>query len=363
MKTNVIFFVVSLCLSVLSQAQEAQQGKYFFTKSGHIEYTLGGSSRGTKTVWFDDYGMLMKTLTESTTTVTLAGFTNTTTEKKLEIRKGKEIWMADLLSNTGSRTGIEMQTDFGKSLTSGKSDAELQKIEQKMITDLGGEILGYETFIGKKCLVFTLGTSQFYQYKGIPLKSEVTMMGVEITETAVLFKESIPVPASTFDLPAGIDFQKAESISGMLQQMQETGGFNEEEGTGVAPGMSFAKFGEATQNLNIPGYEYFMTTDNQDVYLTSYAKTETDQVIIFAENEARFESFLSQGDSYVVKSQYRLKGKEAAFLHILKDEEGTPVDSRMLMIRLPEYKTVLYILSSMPFSQKEMEGFMEQVKL
>lgn len=36
-----------------------QHGKYFFVKSGHIEYALGGNTTGTKSVWFDNYGMLI----------------------------------------------------------------------------------------------------------------------------------------------------------------------------------------------------------------------------------------------------------------------------------------------------------------
>ena len=78
-----LLFVI---LSMTAMAQ--QQGKYFFVKSGHIEYTLGGNTSGTKSVWFDNYGMLMYTITESTTTVKILGIKSTTSTKELEIRKG-----------------------------------------------------------------------------------------------------------------------------------------------------------------------------------------------------------------------------------------------------------------------------------
>ena len=144
-----LLFVI---LSMTAMAQ--QQGKYFFVKSGHIEYTLGGNTSGTKSVWFDNYGMLMYTITESTTTVKMLGIKSTTSTKELEIRKGNTIWKADLLQKTGSKMSIEAQTEVGEKLTKGKTDAQLHEMERKVITDMGAKIEGYETFLGKNCLKF-----------------------------------------------------------------------------------------------------------------------------------------------------------------------------------------------------------------
>jgi hypothetical protein len=205
MKTKIIIFL-SLFFTVSLLAQ--QQGKYYFTKSGHIEYTLGGNTTGTKSVWFDNYGMLMYTLTESTTTVKIMGFSNKTSEKKLEIRKGNQIWLANLLDNTGSQMSIEAQTEIGKEITSGQSDAQLHAKERKIITDIGGEIEGYENFLGRNCLKFTLGSNKFLQFKGIPLKSFTTLIGITYTETATSFDTNAAVPATKFELPKNIKFQQ-----------------------------------------------------------------------------------------------------------------------------------------------------------
>ncbi len=59
-----IFLFLTVFFTVSQFAQ--QQGKYIFMKSGHIEYQLNGNTTGTKSVWFDEYGMLMYTLTNST---------------------------------------------------------------------------------------------------------------------------------------------------------------------------------------------------------------------------------------------------------------------------------------------------------
>ena len=217
MKTKSIL-LVSVFFATTMFAQ--QQGKYFFVKSGHIEYTLGGNTTGTKTVWFDNYGMSMYTLTESTTTVKILGFKNKTNKKEVEIRKENKIWKINLLEKTGTKMGIEAQTEVGKKMTKAKTDAQLDALERKVITDMGGKIEGYETFLGKNCLKFTWGTTKFLQYKGIPLTSYVSEMGVTYTETATSFDTNITVLASKFELPQNIQFQDiGEMMNGIQNEL------------------------------------------------------------------------------------------------------------------------------------------------
>ncbi|MBK6964821.1 MAG: hypothetical protein IPH20_13005 [Bacteroidales bacterium] len=341
-----------------------QQGKYFFTKSGHIEYTLGGNWTGTKSIWFDDYGMLMRTLTESTSTVTVAGFTSTTAEKKLEIRKGKDIWVIDLLTNTGSKSDIGLQTGMGRNMTQGKSDEELHQMERKIITDMGATITGYETFLGKKCLMFTWGTTKFSQYKGIPLKSEVTQTGVlSLLETAVSFEENISVPASKFEIPDNIEFQQSGGLSEVLKGLESSGEYQEQEENGTPPGLSYERFEIATKSLNIPGFPYFMSDNSGGIYLTSYAKSETEQIIIFMENEGRFYEMAQGGEGMIVESTYSLDGHDAVFINITHEDDGTPTNSRSLLVRMPEHQAVLYIIASLPKSKSELEGIIRQIRL
>ncbi len=203
-KEFLLLIGILLTISIYAQSQ----GKYFFIKSGHIEYVLGGNTTGTKTVWFDDYGMLMYTLTESTTTVKVLGMKSTTSTKEIEIRKGNTIWKVDMLQKTGSKMSIETQTDAGEELTKGKTDAQLHEMERKVITDMGAEIEGYETFLGKNCLKFTWGTTKFLQYKGIPLKSDISTLGITYTETATNFETNVTVPASKFEIPSDVKFEE-----------------------------------------------------------------------------------------------------------------------------------------------------------
>lgn len=363
MINKILTFAFILTVTTLSGQQ---QGKYFFTKSGHIEYTLGGNWSGTKSVWFDDYGMLMHTLTQSTSVVSLAGITSTTTEKKLEIRRGKEIFIVDLLTNTGTKTDIGPQTDMGRNMTQGKSDEELHQMERKVITDMGATITGYETFLGKKCMTFTWGTTKFSQYKGIPLKSDVTQTGIlTLLETATSFEENINVPASKFEVPQHIEFQQGGGLSDLMKGLEEAGGFQEEdnEETGPPPGLAFERFETATKRLNIPGFPFFMSDNSGSLYLTSFAKSETEQIVIFMENESRFYEMAQGGEGMIVESTYTLDGHEAVYINITHEDDGTPTNSRSLLIRMPEYQAVLYVIASLPMSKSELEGIIRQIRL
>ena len=135
------------------------------------------------------------------------------------LRQWNQIWLANLLDNTGSQMGIEDQTEIGKEITSGQTDAQLHAKERKMITDMGGEIEGYETFLGRNCLKFSLVSNKFLQFKGIPLKSNVALIGITYTETATSFDTNATVPATKFELPKNIKFQQmSESLDALKNE-------------------------------------------------------------------------------------------------------------------------------------------------
>ena len=363
MKNKILIFVLILSWTALFGQQ---QGKYFFVKSGHIEYTLGGNWSGTKSIWFDDYGMLMRTHTQSTSTVSLAGITSTTTENKLEIRRGKDIWVVDLLTNTGTKSDIAFQTGVGRNMTEGKSDEELHQMERKVITDMGATITGYETFLGKKCMTFNWGTTKFSQYKGIPLKSDVTQTGVlTLLEMATSFDENINVPASKFEIPQNIEFQQGGGFSDLLNGLEDAGAFQDEdnEEPGTPPGLSFERFEAATKNLNIPGFPFFMSANSDGVYLTSFAKSETEQIVVFMENEGRFYEMVQGREGMVVENTYTLDGHDAVYINITHEDDGTPTNSRSILLNMPEYQAVLYIVASLPMTKSELEGIVRQIKL
>ena len=59
--------------------------------------------------------------------------------------------------------------------------------------------------------------TKFLQYKGIPLKSQVSTLGVNYTETATSFETNVIVPTTKFEIPTGVKFEDMGEMMEMLQ--------------------------------------------------------------------------------------------------------------------------------------------------
>ncbi len=69
-----------------------------------------------------------------------------------------------------------------------------------------------ETIDGKTCKVFSFSpgngmVGKSYNWKGIPIQSEVTVKGGKIVSKFKSLDENPNLPASIFDLPAGVEFK------------------------------------------------------------------------------------------------------------------------------------------------------------
>jgi len=91
-------------------------------------------------------------------------------------------------------------------------------------------------------------------------------------------------------------------------------------------------------------------------------QSETEQVVIFMENEGRFYELAQGGEGMIVENTYTLDGHNAIFMRITREDDGTPTDSRSLVVALPEHNAVLYIIASLPMSKSELEGIIRQIR-
>jgi outer membrane lipoprotein-sorting protein len=133
--------------------------------------------------------------------------------KSLMIEDGEWSYMIDLEAKTGYKSksgeGEDDPTDMIK------SDDEVTF--RQMIEKEGGKILANETFLGKDCIVVemseksddgkALATKMWY-YKGIPLK----MNNKSYTMEATKFEENVSIPASKFEVPAGITMSEMPAM-------------------------------------------------------------------------------------------------------------------------------------------------------
>lgn len=152
------------------------------------------------TVWHDV--AKDKMATEMEMTMTAEGFTHAS--KTLNIEDGEWVYMINLNDNTG----VKIRTDDGD----GMFDYEIQEDEatlRQMIEADGGRIIGSETFLGRKCIVFEAieddfgsgpATVKTWLYKGMPLKMVSGNMTMEVTH----LEENVTIPAAQFKVPAGV---------------------------------------------------------------------------------------------------------------------------------------------------------------
>jgi len=104
--------------------------------------------------------------------------------------------------NMDEKTGTKV-----KMLGSGGSAIDYSNLSKEVEEKMNMKKLGKETILGKECEIFsfdykemsTKGTTSVW--KGIPLKSEVTTMGMKVTMIAEKLDEKSDIPDTFFEVP------------------------------------------------------------------------------------------------------------------------------------------------------------------
>lgn len=187
-----------LIIFIISTAIFAQDFKRYEFKSGKVVFESSGSITGTETMYFDDYGMLEVKSTKAT--LEMMGIKQVTDTKV--IMDGK--WIYTLDNNSGEAT--KMENPLYSMFPQG---GDLEKVGEEMMTNMGGKKIGTETLLGKKCEIWEIKKlmSKIWIWKSIPIKSEINMMGMNITSIATSVEVDIPVSPNEFKIPEGVEFK------------------------------------------------------------------------------------------------------------------------------------------------------------
>ncbi len=205
MKQLLTILIIALTASIaISQETDYNQ---FAIKSGYVEYELTGNPAGTKKFWWDNYGEKSRTEIKSTTTIKIFGISKTEEQHSISVTNGTDNYSWDLIKGTAFKTSNEEYEEISKEITEDMTEAEIEQMGQDIIDALGGERLGTEKFLGKKCEVLKVMMAKVWIYKGIPLKTEAKVMGITANEIATEIKENVNIPASTFEPDKGLEFQ------------------------------------------------------------------------------------------------------------------------------------------------------------
>lgn len=191
--------------------------KRYGVKSAVVEYAITGSQSGTKTLYFDDWGMKQAEYTNSV--LQIAGFSKTL--NLLNIIKDDSNYIIDLERKTGTKTKNPVR----------KLIAELQN--QKSFGEFGEQILlkngamkvGREDFLDKECDIYEIAntSTKIWIWKWIPLKTITRTGGVEINTVAKKIDINVNIPAEKFELPKDITINEVdlEDIENQLRQQNK----------------------------------------------------------------------------------------------------------------------------------------------
>lgn len=190
---RVLSVIISfLFMSVFIFAQ-SNQIRYHI-KSGIIEYDVSGASTGTETVYFDDYGI--KEAKYSNQEINMMGIQQKTNQ--IIISNSEYIFTL----NVDTKTGTKMKNPLPGFLP---DDKNLEELGKEIMTNMGGKIVGSETLLGKTCDIWEVEqlSAKIWVWNTIPLKTEVNMMGMNITSVAKKFEPNANIPGEKFKVPDG----------------------------------------------------------------------------------------------------------------------------------------------------------------
>jgi hypothetical protein len=204
MKKIVLSLVCIFSVGILFAQEDIDR---YIVKSGYIEYELTGSTKGTKKIWWDDYGNKEREEIKSVSEVKMFGMVQKEEVHSIQISDGNKYWDINLLDGTGVK-GNNPYYDASIDYTEDMTDAEKKKFEDDMLNAFGGQRLEPENFLGHKCEVIEVMGAKSWIYKTLALKSTANLMGIEVNEVAVKFDENISIPASKFEPPSDIEFEE-----------------------------------------------------------------------------------------------------------------------------------------------------------
>ncbi len=204
--------ITLLVLVFISAALSAQDFKRYDFKSGKVEYKLSGATKGTQTMFFDNYGM--KEAKFADMSIEMMGMKQK--KNTLTILDGKDTYVVDWEKGSAVKMKTPLYSMFPKG-------TDLKNVGETMMQNMGAEKTGTGTVLGKKCDVWEIkkAGTKLWVWDSIPLKVEVKMMGIEMNQVATSVETDVKIPASKFEIPKSIKITEMGAGHGMMPPTQK----------------------------------------------------------------------------------------------------------------------------------------------
>jgi len=348
---QLLILTLGLLFAFQTQAQQAQ--KRYAVESGKIEYKYTGNTTGTKTVYFDDYGEKYYEQLKTVSVTKMFGVVDRTETNKITIINKSHFWTIDK-KNDNNMEGELPYYNSSRAVYGDMTEAEQKRLADNLLASFGGKREGTEKILGYTCEKISVMGSFSWIYKGITLKSETNVMGVEVNETAISFEKNISIPASKFKAPAGVDFtnmqQQQQAMFGemnMNMNMYEEEDDDDYEDDMVPVKYAFADFKSEVSHFNPDGYirTMVMSQDGQHFALyTGGGYTNVVSVIATAMENAEDAGENEFNDF----ETFRHNGKTMRYGDITDEE----MNGKALIIPYEEHDMYIILMSS-PGQDKE----------
>jgi len=167
-------------------------------RSGVVQYITKGFSSGTQTLYFDDWGFknaVIQTMKVGESTV--QNHIIITEGWTYQINKTEKRYFK--VKNDDSEKYRQLYEKFKNN-----EDATTELLKQN-----GGKLLGKEKFLEKECDIWDMPAqnSKNWLWKGLILKSVMSMPFGELIFEATSVKLDVAIPDSVFALPKNVEFK------------------------------------------------------------------------------------------------------------------------------------------------------------
>jgi hypothetical protein len=330
--------IVLACNSVIY----AQNVKRYAVKSGYLKLEITGNTEGTKELWWDDFGDKTCEIEKSTTTVKMFGMKNVERKHTRTILVKDSYWTVNYV-NKEAYKGKVAAYNTGNSMVASMSEEEREALVNQFLESMGGQKLADETIDNYRCEVFIIMGARIWLYKGIAIKSESKVMGVEINEMFNDFKPGTAVSASVFTPPSDVEYQDLlaaynDNVFGLGDVPNMEDGSEEEE-ENIPVNYPFSKFKNVVHSFSYPGYVNRGVHSMDGMHACTLMKG-MESIMIMAESKknseesdhAGFETFFHNGHK--------------CYYGVIEDEDGNA-----LIIDYPTYDMYI-IIASIPGTDK-----------
>lgn len=200
--------------SNLEKESTSEFQKRYGIKSGVIEYIITGSQEGTKTLYFDSWGMRQAEYTRSVLSV--GGFTKPL--NLANIIDGEFQYMINIDQNSGTKT----RNPILKSIEQLKDQKGFNEFGEQMLLSMGANKIGSETFLGKDCDIYEMKSTgtKLWVWEWLTLKSETKSGGLQINLTATRINEGGTVPKEKFKIPEKVVLNEVD-LDNIENEMRE----------------------------------------------------------------------------------------------------------------------------------------------